>query len=84
MASGQVGLAYCVGVVGEVDQGGLRVHAEGGGDPEVPLSRASHRGPRESFPRPFQLTDAIHAYGTVLRELRHAMRDELGELCLAV
>ncbi|MFH8620217.1 hypothetical protein ACH4E8_34770 [Streptomyces sp. NPDC017979] len=26
-----------------------------------------------------ELAEAIHAYGTVLRELRHAMRDELGE-----
>lgn len=26
-----------------------------------------------------ELADAIQSYGTVLRELRHAMRDELGE-----
>ncbi|MFI1831561.1 hypothetical protein ACH41E_34720 [Streptomyces sp. NPDC020412] len=26
-----------------------------------------------------ELAEAIHAYGTFLREVRHAMRDELGE-----
>lgn len=35
-----------------------------------------------AMPGSSNLADAIQSYGIVLRELRHAMRDDLGELRL--